>query len=171
MAILAPIGVMVALPAGQTGIAALVVLVVAMLDIVVAVALFPVIRSGGTLLAAIASATRLVYAAIFATAAGSLAADDPARFQAIWDAGLLIFGAHLILVGVAALRSSKLPTWLGILLMIAGAGYVLDSALVLVAPDSPLSLGEFTFIGEVVLLVWLLGWGGRPAKNRTAKKL
>ena len=66
MAVVAPLGVMIALPAGHTALAALIVLLVAALDVVVAVALYPVLRSGGTLVAAIAVAMRLAYAPIFA---------------------------------------------------------------------------------------------------------
>src|SRR5690606_37364394 len=88
MAVLAPLGVMVALPAGATGVAALLVLAVAMLDVVAVVALLPLLRTAGALLAQIVVALRLVYAAVFATAAGQLLGDaDLARFQAIWDAG------------------------------------------------------------------------------------
>lgn len=84
MAVLAPIGIMVALPAGATGLTALIVLVVAALDVVIGVALYPVLRSGGMLLAATASALRIAYAAVFATAAGALAAPaDVERFHAI----------------------------------------------------------------------------------------
>lgn len=161
MAVIAPLGVMLALPAGHTALAALTVLLVAALDVVVAVSLYPVLRSGGTLLAAIAAAMRLAYAPVFAAAAGSLAVGEVERFQATWDAGLLLFGAHLVLAGAAIVRSHRMPTWLGALVLLAGAGYVVDSCLVLLAPASTLRLGEFVFIGEVVLCVWLLGWGGR----------
>ena len=61
MALIAPLGLLIALPAGMTGIAALSVLVIAALDVVAAVALYPVLRPGGELLAQIASATRVAY--------------------------------------------------------------------------------------------------------------
>jgi len=162
MAVIAPLGLLVALPAGMTGIAALVVLVIAALDVVAAVALYPVLRPGGELLAKTASATRVAYGAVFVVAAGSLFDPvDTAHFQAVWDAGLLIFGLHLMLVGVAIVRSASIPTWIGILVFIAGAGYAADTAIVALSPGSLLSIAGFTFVGEVVLLVWLLGWGGR----------
>jgi hypothetical protein len=34
---------------------------------------------------------------------------------------------------------------------------------VALTPTAPLGLGQFVFVGEVVLLVWLIGWGGRRA--------
>lgn len=161
MAALAPVGVLVALPAGHLQVAASVVLIVVVLDVIAAVALYPVLKDGGELLAGIASALRLVYAAIFASAAGLLAAGNAEQFQMVWDAGLLVFGTHLVLVGVAAMRARNISTWIGIIVALAGVGYILDSLLVLLAPGAGISVGEFTFIGEVVLLVWLLGWGGR----------
>lgn len=161
MAVIAPLGVMLALPAGHASVSALMMLVVAALDVVVAVALYPVLRSGGRLLAAISAALRLVYASIFAVAAGALALGDVESFRMTWDAGLLLFGAHLVLAGMAIVRSRGIPTWLGALVLLAGVGYLFDACLVLLAPGATLRLGEFVFIGEVVLCIWLLGWGGR----------
>lgn len=162
MVVLAPLGLLWALPAGANGAAALTVLVIAALDVLAGVALYPVLRSGGELLAVSAAAMRVAYGAVFAVAAGFLMAPaDPERFQAIWDAGLFVFGLHLALVGIAAVRSPFIPTWIGLLVVIAGAGYAIDSATIALLPANPTMLGQFTFIGEVVLLVWLIGWCGR----------
>lgn len=166
MAVLGPLGLLVALPAGAFGMAALVVLVVATLDILVAVALFPVLAEGGTLIAGCSAALRLGYGAIFATAAGFLVAPvDIERFQAIWDLGLFVFGAHLIAAGVAVVRGSRTPTWIGALVAVAGLGYLVDAVGVALMPAPALTLGQFTFVGEVVLFVWLLGWGGRERRT------
>jgi hypothetical protein len=160
MAVAAPLGLLVALPAGATGIAALTVLVVAALDVVVGVALFVVLRPAGRLLAGCAAALRLAYAAAFASAAGWLLGDaDVARFEAAWDAALLAFGAHLVLVGVTVVRAAGMPSWVGALTALAGVGYLVDS--VSVALEAPLSVSEFSFVGEVVLLGWLLVRGLR----------
>ena len=32
---------------------------------------------------------------------------------------------------------------------------------VALVPSAPLGLTQVAFVGEVVLLVWLIGWGGR----------
>ena len=172
MAIISPVGLLVALPAGNTGIAALVVLVVAALDVVVAVALIPVLAPGGVLLARIAAALRIAYAAIFAVAAGSLLAPaDEMRFQAIWDAALLLFGVHLVLVGIAALRAHGIPVWVGALVIVAGAGYAVDSVAVILIPSAVIGVGTFTFVGEVVFLVWLIVRGGRDVpESRTTRR-
>ena len=45
---------------------------------------------------------------------------------------------------------------LGILLLIAGAGYLIDGTGRIFSDSYDLTLSMFTFIGEVVLIVWLL---------------
>ncbi|WP_270410294.1 DUF4386 domain-containing protein [Microbacterium maritypicum] len=168
MVVLAPLGLLWALPAGANGAAALTVLVIAVLDVLAGVALYPVLKSGGELLALSAAALRVAYGAVFAVAAGFLLVPaDTERFQAIWDAGLFIFGLHLAVVGVAVIRSPTIPTWIGLLVLIAGAGYAIDSATIALLPANPTMIGEFTFVGEVVLLVWLIGWCGRTRGIRT----
>jgi len=170
MALLAPLGLLIALPAGSTGVAALVVLVIAALDVVAGVALYPLLAPGGKLLAQTAAAMRVAYGAVFATAAGSLFEPvDVPRFQAIWDAGLLVFGVHLVLVGVAVVRCPSVPTWIGVLVLITGAGYVADASLLALSAGSSLTLSEFTFVGEVILMIWLIGWGGRTKVRRTGQ--
>lgn len=162
MVLIAPVGLLMALPDGRTGTAALTVLVIVVLDVIVAVALVPVLATGGLLLAQTAAALRIAYAAIFAVAGASLLDPvDEDRFHATWDAGLLVFGAHLVLVGIAAVRGSVIPTWIGWLVVVAGAGYAVDSVIVILDPSATLSLAAFTFVGEVVLLAWLLLRGGR----------
>lgn len=70
---------------------------------------------------------------------------------------LLIFGVHLALVGLAIVRAPSIPTWIGVLVLIAGAGYAAVATLLALGTGSPLTFAEFTFIGEVVLLIWLIG--------------
>lgn len=166
MAVLSPVGMLVALPAGHTALAAYVALVVATLDIVVAVALLPVLTPGGRLLAQIAVALRVTYAAVFAVAGGwLLASADASRFEAVWNAGLLLFGTHLVLVGIAAVRTGFVPAWIGALVTIAGTGYAIDSTTAALLPGTGISVSGFTFVGEVVLLVWLIARGGRPRRS------
>jgi len=42
------------------------------------------------------------------------------------------------------------------LLIIASAGYVADTAGNLLLPDPEISIAMFTFVGELLLMVWLL---------------
>ncbi len=170
MAVLA-IGLVLALGDGATGVAAVLVLLIATLDVVAGVALYPVLAPGGQLLARAATAMRVAYGAVFAVAAGLLLApSDTERFQAVWDAGLLLFGVHLLLVGLAAVRAASVPTWIGVLVLVAGAGYAVDATLVALTPGG-FSVATVTFVGEVVLAIWLISRGGRarPALARTAE--
>jgi hypothetical protein len=165
MAVLAPIAVIWAIPDEQYGVAALIVLVVAALDVVAAIALIVVLEPGGKLLAQTAAALRVTYAAVFAVAGAALLEPvDEARFDAIWDAGLLVFGAHLLVAAVAAWRATHIPNWLAALVGIAGIGYVIDTTVVALAPTSDVTVAPVTFIGEVVLLVWLLARCGRQSE-------
>jgi hypothetical protein len=77
-------------------------------------------------------------------------------FYAGWDAGLLIFGLHLIVVGYLVFKSGNMPRLLGVLVMICGAGYMIDTAILVLIPNLGVSLSVVTFIGEILLGIWLL---------------
>ncbi len=76
---------------------------------------------------------------------------------------LIFFGLHLLLIGVLMIRSTYLPSLLGVLVMIAGAGYVLggfNEILELNYAGIP-NAGLFLVIlpallGEGLLTLWLL---------------
>lgn len=111
------------------------------------------------------AAMRILYAAAFAVAIAQLAAGNTDAFQAIWDAALAVFGLHLLVVATLFVRGCAPPSWVGILVALAGVGYLVDDALV--AGNGEAAIGQFTFVGEVVLLVWLLGWGGAQRRPKT----
>lgn len=165
MAIASPIGFLVALPQEQFTITAFVGFVVVLLDICVALLLIPILRSGGTALANWASVLRIFYATGLFTATILLVIRQNGElFTQVWDYSLALFGFHLIVAGIAMCRSTELPTIIGVLLLIAGAGYLFDSVTTMFNVE-PMSLSEFTFIGEVALLLWLLWSGFRLRKG------
>jgi hypothetical protein len=145
---------------------------VMLLDIVVAAALYRVLAPAGRCVAALAGWLRVAYAAAFLVAltqlsglslhdaAGTL--DRIETFRRIWDTSYVLFAAHLLLVGYLAYRSGFVPRVIGALVVVSGAGYLIDAAGTLLGQD--LSFGEGTFIGEVVLMVWLLGHGLRGGR-------
>lgn len=45
---------------------------------------------------------------------------------------------------------------MGILLIIAGAGYLIDFFLFFLFPNSNTGITSYTFFGELILLLWLL---------------
>ena len=80
-------------------------------------------------------------------------------FLNLHDYGVLIaqifWGLWLLPLGLLVFKSGFLPRFLGILLMIGCFGYVIDSfALILFPGFKPIA--QFTFIGELLLPLWLL---------------
>lgn len=161
MAVLAPIATMMLIPAQEIVVAALLMAVVAVLDVVVAVALIPVFARGGRRLSLAAAALRIGYAAALAVATGTLFAADAEAFDSIWQTALGLFGLHLVALAIAGWRSPIVPRWIAAFVAIAGVGYLVDALLSIAQTTLGFELSTVTFIGEVALLVWLLGWAGR----------
>ncbi|MGO2573769.1 MAG: DUF4386 family protein [Corynebacterium casei] len=165
MAIASPIGFLVALPQKQFTITAFVGFVVVLLDICVALLLIPILRSGGTALANWASVLRIFYATgLFTVTILLVIRQNGELFTQVWDYSLALFGFLLVVAGIAMCRSAELPTIIGVLLLIAGAGYPFDSVTTMFNVET-VSLSGFTFIGEVALLLWLMWSGSRLRKG------
>lgn len=95
-----------------------------------------------------------------------------ASFTATQIQGLvqLLFGAHqagvmiaqifwglwLFPMGYLVYKSGYVPRIIGVLLMIGCFGYLMDSFLFILAIDIGFTVSEFTFLGEVLLPLWLL---------------
>jgi hypothetical protein len=151
-------------------------LVVAVLDVVVAWGLYLVLEPVSRRAALLAAWMRVAYAAMFVIAIGELfnalrlvnggsvstvrVLDAVNAFQKGWTVMLALFGLHLIVVAWLVLRSSYIPSWLGVLVAIAGLGYVVDGAGTVLSAGYGGGIAGFTFAGEVLLMVWLL-WRGR----------
>jgi hypothetical protein len=155
----------------RLGIASLIL--VAILDVIVAVALFTVFEPVNREVSTIAAWFRAAYAAVYLVAISQLVValgllgdpDEALRavdaFDTIWHVGLNFFGVHLLLIGVLAYRSDFMPRIFGILLVIAGLGYLADGFGAVLIPGYALDIGRFTFVGEAALMFWLLISGSR----------
>lgn len=84
-------------------------------------------------------------------------------FDRIWIIGLIFFGVHLALLGFLIIKSSIVPNWLGYLLIIASAGYVIDGVANLYYDAYEAFENIFMLIvvipgvlGEFSLTIWLL---------------
>lgn len=77
-------------------------------------------------------------------------------FTDVWELGLAVFGVHLTLLGYLFLRSGYISRWLSILVGIAGIGYLVDSFGGILLNGLGISVAAFTFLGEVLLIFWLL---------------
>ena len=83
----------------------------------------------------------------------------------------IFWGLWLLPFGVCVMRSGFIPRFLGVLLMIAGVGYVLDAFAELAYPQFvPLTdkLSNITNFCEVPNIFWLLIWGAKPQRARAA---
>jgi hypothetical protein len=80
-------------------------------------------------------------------------------FLNLREDGILIaqifWGLWLLPLGFLIFRSGFLPRLLGVLLMIGGTGYLVDVTTRLLATGLP-TVSQFTFIGELLLPLWLL---------------
>ena len=74
--------------------------------------------------------------------------------------GLTFFGVATMIIGYLAITSQRMPTPLGVVLSLAGAGYVIDSAMFFMIPGydgavSPIVLAP-AVISEAWFALWLL---------------
>jgi hypothetical protein len=141
---------------------------------------FAPVHPGLATLATLAAWLWLGYAAVFAVAishllgvlpllrdppfAGAIGLDQRRaealfriqNFQDVWQVGLMLFGLHLALIGYLAFRSGCVPRALGVLVAVAGAGYLVDSFGWILLADHTVRIAAFTFLGEALLMIWLL---------------
>jgi hypothetical protein len=153
-------------------------------DVIIAWALYVLLVPVHRALSLLAAWFRLVYTAVALGALMHLVSafrliDDGAYGQAFgaellhaqvealiksykheWSLSLVIFGIHVALVGYLVARSAYIPRILGVLLAIAGLGYMLFYLGPYLYPDLDLGFLFITFFGELVFAVWLLvrGW-------------
>ncbi len=68
----------------------------------------------------------------------------------------IFWGLWLLPMGYLVFKSGFLPRIIGVLLIIAGFGYVINSFMLFLLPDLNITIFQFTFIGELLFLLWLL---------------
>ena len=160
---------------GLFGTAIAIFFLVAILDVVVAYALYVVLKGVNRSVALVVTALRIIYGAVFGIALlkyvecrgpggitrgcpGGLASQVDSSigsFNTVWDIGLLIFGIHLVGLGALLIRAPLFGRLIGALVVIAGLGYIVDATGRLLVPGYSLTLSMFTFVGEALLIVWL----------------
>ena len=111
-------------------------------------------------------------------ATGAPALGDPARetttlllldaFDITWLVGLVAFGLHLVVLGAMIVGSRIAPRLLGVVLIVAGSAYVLDTVAHLLLVDYAAHADVFlaivaipAVIAELSFTVWLLARAGR----------
>ena len=169
-------------------------LIIFALDVVIAWALYIVFRQQRRDLSLVTAWFRLVYtvslgvAVIFlflalqvVTSADYAAVFSPEQadeqaallldgFTSAWLIGLLCFGIHVMLLGYLVLSTRVAPRALGVILMIAGAAYVVDTLANAVLSNYDSYADVFLVIvalpavvAELWFAVWLLMQGGKDA--------
>ena len=68
----------------------------------------------------------------------------------------IFWGLWLFPMGYLIFKSNFLPLALGILMIIGGFGYLVDSFVYFIFPDFNVTFSEFTFLGELLLPLWLM---------------
>jgi hypothetical protein len=169
-------------------------IIVAALDVVVAWALYAFVKQVNKGLSLLMAWFRLVYAALLGVAvanllgallllggASYLAAFETGQLHAqvalfvsafghTWDIGYVFFGIHLFLLGYLVFRldySGYIPKILGVLIVIAALGYLVDSFGKFLLPSYDANIGMFTFFGELLLMLWLLWAGARGLSGKS----
>jgi hypothetical protein len=134
-------------------------LIILILDVLVAWALFIFLKSANKNLALLAAWFRLVYASILGVAmlnlvlvlllvhgADSMRVFEPYKldalmlfflntFSSMWSLGLIVFGCHLLVLGYAVFRSGFIPKIFGVLLILASLCYLLTNGATLLYPN------------------------------------
>ncbi len=146
-------------------------MVVVLLDVVVAWALYVFLVPAGRGVAILAAWLRVAMAAVFAAAlvnllAAARLAAGPGNPEMVmmsvdafndgWDVALVLFGLHLIVLGYLIFMSGYVPRVLGVLVMAASSGYLIDSFGGFLSASYDANIAIFTFFGEALLMVWLL---------------
>ena len=165
-------------------------LVVTFLDIVVAWALYVLLKPVNEALAVLVGWLRLAAPAVFAVALANLldvanllgnAASSTlqpdqlgaqvmasiASFDNGWDMSLAIFGLHLVGLGYLLFKSVDFPKFLGVLVVVAGGGYLADTFARILIPDFQFTFSLITFVGEALLIFWLLWRANKGFPSQT----
>lgn len=154
------------------------------MDVVVAWALYWLLRPGQPALSLLTAWMRLVYTGLafmglmsyfqaydLATSSDFNGQVDAAVLHAqvlfqlsgagtITAVALLFFGVHLLVLGVTIWRAPHVPRWTGAAVILAGASYVLLHGAQYLVPELSLGWLMLFALGELVFMLWMLiaGW-------------
>lgn len=161
----------------------LAILIVLLLDLLVSWTLYRYFKNDNKKIALLSSILRIVYTVIFGIAvfyltknlhptetSNEIIINNFQLFHSIWSAGLIIFGIHLLLVGILMKLHTRIPKILWYLALIAGASYVVVHFLKLTFFQSDFTrilemiLALPMTIGELGLAVWIIFKGGKDYK-------
>jgi hypothetical protein len=77
-------------------------------------------------------------------------------FNLQWRFGLVFFGIYLLLLAYLAIKAPYVPNIIGVLLVLAGLGYLIDDLKYFFYPKFDTGFLWFTFFAELTFMLWLL---------------
>lgn len=90
-------------------------------------------------------------------------------FENVWSFGLIVFGFHLLFLGILAFKSNYIPRIWVILLVFAGVFYSLIHSAKIIFPEfegkmktAEMILSAPMALGEIGFAFWLIFRGGKP---------
>lgn len=147
--------------------------VILLTDIIVSYGFYRYFRPTLKLIAFLSAFLRLVYSGILAIGIVFLFEQKLHTFLTIWSLGLIIFGFHLTITGIGAIKNLKTPNLFGYLLIIAGASYSVIHGLQNFVPQAialSISLEKVLIlpmsVGELAFGVWLIYIGYRKVNQQ-----
>jgi hypothetical protein len=158
-------------------------------DVVVAWALYIFFKNENKKLSLLTATLRIIFVFIFGVAlfhlinvltilngnitevqmAGEQIMGSIESFETTWSFGLIIFGFHLLLLGVLALKSNRIHNFWGITLVVAAVSYIIVHSAKFLYPEfeSQIAAAEMALsvpmaFGEIGFAFWLIMRGGKP---------
>ena len=173
-------------------------LIVITLDVVIAWALYVLLKQANKSLSLLAAWFRLMHAAIFGitllnlvfvsqllSGADYLTVFETSQLHALvllffngynygFNIGIFFFSFHLGILGYLVYKSGYIPRILGVLLIVSSFGYLIINAGEILLPNYPeiitQVIGVPAFIGEFLLMLWLLWRGAKIPEMSTSEE-
>jgi hypothetical protein len=156
------------------------ILIIAILDLIVSFTLYRYFEAESKRISIASAILRIIYTVFFGAGlfflsknlnsselSNDLIINNFTLFQSLWSAGLVLFGAHLFLIGYLMKIHSRIPKILWSLTLIAGVSYIIIHLPKLILGESDIVntlemvLALPMAIGELGLAIWLLARGGK----------
>ncbi|MGR9049520.1 DUF4386 domain-containing protein [Halobacillus faecis] len=144
-------------------------------DLIVSLAFYKVLKPFHSLYALLAGVLRLIYTIILTVAVfrlwmvGQVIQGDSGSasqvmahilsFEKIWSLGLIVFGVHLIMVGMTASKAGFIPKFLIGLLILAGVSYLLIHSMYQALPEYETLTATMETILSLPMMIGELGFG------------
>lgn len=151
------------------------IILILILDLIVSITIYFYFKNTNKIISLSSGLLRIIYTLIFGYATyflvenlnsdlltNEIAKSNFESFNSIWFFGLVIFGLHIVLMGMLMKMESSIPKLLSYLAILAGLSYVIVHILLLLSPDSDfvsilqMILGAPMALGEIAFAIWLV---------------